>query len=167
MSRTCTNLFQGQASYRLLNHAIEPGGGFEPPTFASRGRCSCLLSYPGVGEEPRAGVEPAAARYNVAALPDELFRRGREAATIPHHRLGRPARYLLMPLPGSVRCLEMRRRRARHPRIRRASGSHRINGVGDPLALAVLRSRWRQRDHRDRSSGCDRPRLIDRLARGS
>src|SRR5437868_5882129 len=54
------NLFQGQASYRLLNHAMEPGGGLEPPTFALRGRCSCRLSYPGVGKEPRPGVEPAA-----------------------------------------------------------------------------------------------------------
>jgi hypothetical protein len=33
-----------QASNRLLDHAQEPGGGLEPPTFALRARCSGQLS---------------------------------------------------------------------------------------------------------------------------
>ena len=77
-ARTCTNLLSqlgGRATHYSTTHQ-EPGGGLEPPTFALRGRCSCRLSYPGVGEEPRAGVEPAAARYNVAALPHERSRLG-------------------------------------------------------------------------------------------
>ena len=72
-NRTCRNLFQGQASYRLLDHAQEPGGGLEPPTFALRGRCSGQLSYPGLLSEPRARFELAPARYDVAAVPLEFY----------------------------------------------------------------------------------------------
>jgi hypothetical protein len=64
-------LFQGQVSYRLLNHAPEPGGGLEPPTFALRGRCS------GTTELPRhdcwldweAGHDPAPPAWKASALP--------------------------------------------------------------------------------------------------
>ena len=77
-ARTCANLFQGQASYRLLDHAPEPGGGLEPPTLrVMEGDALAKLSYPSmIDSEPRARFELAPARYNVAALPPELSRHG-------------------------------------------------------------------------------------------
>src|SRR5262249_11789373 len=70
-ARAYTNLFQGQASYRLLDHAQEPGGGLEPPTFALRGRCSGQLSYPrhDVGLDWEAGHDPAPTAWKASTLP--------------------------------------------------------------------------------------------------
>src|SRR4029450_887953 len=59
-----------------------------------------------------------------AAHPDALTLIGRSASV---------AAARVRPAPQSPR----RRPGAHHPRLRRASGAHRIDGVGKPLALAV------------------------------
>ena len=80
-ARTCIDLFQGQASYQLLDHAV---GAWRRLRTADL-RATRAMLWPSElsrrGEEPRAGVEPAAASYNVAALPYELSWLGLEGGS--------------------------------------------------------------------------------------
>ena len=64
--RTCTNLFQGQVSYQLLDHAQEPEGGVEPPTFALLWPTE--LPRHDVGLDWEAGHDPAPPAWKASTL---------------------------------------------------------------------------------------------------
>src|SRR6058998_2763131 len=76
------------------------------------------------GRQTPARIRTKASGLMAAAHPDAFTLIDRSASV---------AAARVRPAPQNPR----RRPRAHHPRLRRASGAHRIDGVGTPLALAL------------------------------
>src|SRR5881296_2809798 len=86
-------------------------------------RCS-TRAHGRTGRQTPARIRTKASGLMAAAHPDAFTLIDRSASV---------AAPRVRPAPQSPR----RRPRAHHPRLRRASGAHRIDGVGTPLALAL------------------------------